>query len=461
MEPKEGKGYYRMSDKDRKLPIGIENFGEIRSEGFYYIDKTGLIRELLQNWGKVNLFTRPRRFGKSLNMSMLKHFFEIGCEKSLFEGLEISRETGLCQAYMGQFPVISISLKEVSGRDYRTARAMMCGIIGKEALRFSFLLENGPLNENERRMYEQLITVDREGGGVFAMSDEVLMGSLQTLSLLLSKYFGRKVILLIDEYDVPLAKAFDGGYYEEMAGLLRNLFGYVLKTNEYLHFAVLTGCLRIAKESIFTGLNNLRVLSVLDVEFDEYFGFTNEEVQKLLAYYGLLEHYETIKEWYDGYRFGNVEVYCPWDVICYSSRLRANPKAQPEEYWSNTSSNDVIRRFLELAKGTTKREIEELMAGNTVEKVVHREMTYHELYDTAEHLWSLLFTTGYLTVKGEREGKKLPLVIPNREIRNIFQDQILDWFQDSAREDGVAMNPEPDTAIFWWKLTMGRAEPGL
>ncbi len=424
----------------KKLPIGIEDFKEIRTQGFYYVDKTGLIRELLQNWGKVNLFTRPRRFGKSLNMSMLSNFFDIGCDSVLFDGLEISEEKELCEEYMGKFPVISISLKGVSGADFTTARAMMCSIIGNEALRFHFLLESDKLNDSEKMLYKQMISVDDTGRETYVMPDSVLMESLKNLCTLLQKHYGQKVIILIDEYDVPLDKAMQAGYYEEMVSLIRNLFGQALKSNNSLQFAVLTGCLRVSKESIFTGLNNLRVLTIMNVQFDEYFGFTDQEVIGLLDYYDLSEFYDTIKEWYDGYHFGNVDVYCPWDVICCCDELRVNPEAQPETYWSNTSGNGIIRNFIEMARGVTKQEIERLMAGDTVEKIVRQELTYKELYDSIDNMWSILFTTGYLTQKGRPEGRKLTLAIPNKEIQEIFESQIMEWFQDTARQDGAALD---------------------
>lgn len=424
----------------KKLPIGIENFNKIRTEGFYYVDKTGMIKELLQNWGKVNYFTRPRRFGKSLNMNMLKSFFEIGCEKELFDGLEISKETALCEEYMGKYPVISLSLKGVNGDNFATARSMLCTVIGNEALRFQFLLQSDKLSDKEKMLYNQLthITVNQQDS--FQMPDSVLMASIKTLAVLLQKHYEQKVVLLIDEYDVPLAKASEKDYYEPMVTLIRNLFEQALKSNDSLFFAVLTGCLRVAKESIFTGLNNMKVLSITDVRFDEYFGFTDCEVKEMFAYYQLSEHYTTVKAWYDGYRFGNVDVYCPWDVISYCDALRANPKAQPEEYWSNTSSNDIIRHFLEKANSVTKREIEQLIAGEEVTKAIRQELTYKELYHTIDNMWSVLFTTGYLTQCGEPDGRKLRLRIPNTEIRNIFTSQITEWFQDAARQDGAALN---------------------
>lgn len=424
-------------DRKIKLPIGIENFKEIRTEGFYYVDKTGLIRELLHNWGKVNLFTRPRRFGKSLNMSMLKHFFEIDCDRSLFDGLEISEETELCDAYMGKFPVISISLKGVSGSQFEAARAMMCSVIAREALRFQFLLESDKLSEFEKQQYVSLVQRDENG---FSMTDADLMNSLLTLSVLLEKHFAHKVIVLIDEYDVPLDKAMQADYYEDMVNLLRNFLGEALKSNDSIYFAVLTGCLRVAKESIFTGLNNFNVLSITTAQFDEYFGFTDSEVRELLEYYDLYGTYDTVKKWYDGYRFGNVDVYCPWDVICYCNQLRTDPEAQPEAFWSNTSGNDIIRRFIGMADGVTKREIEQLMAGEAITKVVRKELTYKEMYDSINNLWSVLFLTGYLTQRGKADGEKIKLVIPNEEIRLIYKKQILDWFQSTIRKDGVTLN---------------------
>lgn len=427
-----------MSDVRKKLPVGIENFEEIFKESFYYIDKTDMIKDLLNNWGKVNLFTRPRRFGKSLNMSMLKSFFEIGSDPSLFEDLKIAEETALCQEYMGRFPVISISLKDVDGADFKTAHDLLCSVIGREALRFDFLKNSERLSEEDKSLYRQLIKTDDSGQSIFAMSDSVVKGSLKMLSFLLEKHYGRKVIILIDEYDVPLAKANEHGYYDDMVLLIRNLLQQALKTNDSLYFAVMTGCLRIAKESIFTGLNNLKVLSVTSIRFDEYFGFTDDEVQKMLAYYGLSEKYQTVKDWYDGYRFGNVDVYCPWDVISYCDDLLDNPEAEPKNYWSNTSSNDVVRHFIGTldARGT-KREMEALIAGESVTKEIHEELTYNNLYDSMENIWSVLFMTGYLTYRGNPSGGSYPLVIPNMEIRNIYRDQIMEMFVKNVAGDGA------------------------
>ena len=419
-----------MSDVRKKLPIGIENFEEIFKEGFYYIDKTDMIKDLLNNWGKVNLFTRPRRFGKSLNMSMLKNFFEIGSDPSLFEGLKIAEETALCQEYMGRFPVISISLKGIGAGNYQTARNLVVKIINEEARRLQFLLDSRNLSIKDKELFGLLMEKD--------MTDETLMFSLREFSELLYKHYGKKVIILIDEYDVPLAKANEQGYYDEMIFLIRNMFEQALKTNEYLYFAVLTGCLRVAKESIFTGLNNLKVLSVTSVRFDEYFGFTDDEVQEMLTYYGLSEKYQTVKDWYDGYRFGSVEVYCPWDVINYCDDLLDNPEAEPKNYWSNTSSNDVVRHFIgTLDAGGTKREMEALIAGEPVTKEIHEELTYNNLYDSMENIWSVLFMTGYLTYRGNPSGGSYPFVIPNMEIRNIYRDQIMEMFEKNVAGDGT------------------------
>lgn len=420
-----------------KLPIGIENFEEIRTEGFYYIDKTGLIKELLENWGKVNLFTRPRRFGKTLNMSMLKYFFEIGQKPSLFAGLEIEKEDSLFGEYQGRFPVISISLKGVSGRKYETARSMMCSVIGREAMRFQFLLESEKISEKDKGLYEQLTSL---GDETFRMTDTVLVNSLLTLSNLLHKFYDRKVIILIDEYDVPLDKACQFGYYDEMVTLVRNIFNQGLKSNDSLYFSVLTGCLRVSKESIFTGLNNPKVLSITDVRFDEYFGFTNEEVRKLLEDYGLSDRFDLVKEWYDGYKFGEVDVYCPWDVINYCDLARVNANAEPDIYWSHTSDNSIVKRFIQKATRKTRDEIESLIAGESIVKQIRQELTYSELDQSIDNLWSVLFTTGYLTQCESASGNKYRLIIPNKEIHRIFETQIQEWFQEEAMRDSTGLD---------------------
>ncbi len=419
--------------KTVKLPIGIENFEEIRTEGFYYVDKTGLIKELLDNWGKVNLFTRPRRFGKSLNMSMLKYFFAYGCESSLFDGLAISKEKKYCDAYMGKFPVISITLKGASAGNYETARGMLCSVIGNEAKRFHFLLSDERLQDADKQQYRALLNISPDGR--FIMSDEVLADSLRVLCELLYKHYGQKPVLLIDEYDVPLDKAQHYGYYDEMVTLIRSLFAQALKTNDCLQFAVLTGCLRIDKESIFTGLNNLSVFSITNVRFDEHFGFTDGEVKAMLDYYGLGDKFDTVKAWYDGYRFGDADVYCPWDVINYCAELRADPEAFPMAYWINTSGNDIVRSFIDRATSQTRQEIEQLVNGESVVHSVRQELTYRELYDSIDNLWSVLFTTGYLTQRGKIDATTYRLAIPNLEVRQIFAEQIREWFQVEARRD--------------------------
>ena len=422
--------------ESRKLPVGIENFEEIRTEGFYYVDKTGLIRDLLNNWGKVNLFTRPRRFGKTLNMSMLKTFFEIGSDRTLFDGLAISRETALCEAYMGRFPVVFVSLKGVDGLTFEEAESRFIEIIGSEAERFSFLLESDKLSDNEKEKYRALLKLKN---GQYDMGTIVLTSSLQTLSLLLNKHYGQKTILLIDEYDVPLDKAFQHGYYKEMVALIRGLFGQALKTNDYLQFAVLTGCLRVSKESIFTGLNNFKVLSITDSRFDEHFGFTDAEVKTLLDDYNLTAHYGETREWYDGYRFGSVDVYCPWDVINHVDRLCGEPNAEPQAYWINTSGNDLVRRFVDKADKTTQGEIERLIAGEAIEKAVRLELTYNEIDNSIDNLWSVLFTTGYLTQAGKVERGVYKLIIPNREVREVFILQIQEWFKETVVHDEKPM----------------------
>ena len=422
-----------------KLPMGIENFREIRTGGFYYVDKTGLIKTLLENPGKVNLFTRPRRFGKTLNMSMLKYFFEAGSDVmpfengTLFEELEISKEKELCEEYMGKFPVISITLKGATGESFEDAKGMLRRIIGKEAMRFRFLLESDRIDDAERSQYKALVSMDKTGA--FTMSDELLKDSLQTLSQLLQRHYGQSVIMLIDEYDVPLDKAYQLGYYDSMVELVRILFGNAFKTNDSLNFAVLTGCLRISKESIFTGLNNFKVYTVKDVRYKEFFGFTDVEVRQMLEYYGFSDQYDAVKEWYDGYLFGNLGIYCPWDVINYCGDLRDGSVTEPQNYWVNTSSNDIIRRFLSRADATTRDEIELLINGGHVKKMVHQELTYRDLDSDIDNLWSILFTTGYLTQDGKDEEGISFLAIPNREIRWIYVQQIRKWFKDESRKD--------------------------
>ena len=416
-----------------KLPMGIENFREIRRQKFYYVDKTALIRELLENWGKVNLFTRPRRFGKTLNMSMLKCFFEIGSDSALFDGLEISKETQLCEEYLGKFPVISITLKGATGRTFDEAKSMLRRLIGKEAQQFQVLMQSDRLTELEHQQYKTLIHMNDKG--IFTMEDEVLKDSLFTLSQLLKKHYEQDVIMLIDEYDVPLDKAYQSGYYDDMVELIRSLFGNAFKTNDSLYFAVLTGCLRISKESIFTGLNNFKVYTVKDVRYKEYFGFIDTEVRQMLEYYGFTSHYDATKEWYNGYLFGNTGIYCPWDVINYCGDLRDASVTEPQNYWVNTSSNDIVRRFVSKANTTTRDEIEVLIDGGSVKKRIRQELTYRDLDSNIDNLWSILFTTGYLTQRGFDSNDLTELVIPNKEIRWIFVQQIREWFQEESVKD--------------------------
>ena len=422
-----------MDVRKKKLPIGIENFEDMMKEDFYYVDKTGLIVDLLHNWGAVNLFTRPRRFGKSLNMSMLEHFFSLNGDKSIFDGLEISKDASLCEEYMGKYPVLSISLKGIDARNYEMAFEMAVQIMKRVPAKVQYLLKSDALSEQDKAEYCKLLDDN--------MSEAVFCNSLRVLSELLEKHHGAKVILLIDEYDVPLAKAHANGYYDQMISLIRNLLGEALKTNNSLKLAVLTGCLRISKESIFTGLNNLKVLTIADERFDEYFGFTDKEVRGLLEYYDAADHYDEVKRWYDGYQFGNAEVYCPWDVLNHCDRIRSESNVQPENYWINTSSNDAVKRFIqESANATTKREIERLVAGETIIKEIHQELTYPEIYQTIDNIWSLLFTTGYLTQRGKAEGRQMKLAIPNLEIRDIYVTQIMEFFKENVRKDGDTLN---------------------
>lgn len=420
----------------KKIPVGIENFQDMRKFNFYYIDKTNLIEQLLDNWSKVTLFTRPRRFGKTLNMSMLRSFFELGTDKSLFDGLYISKNKELCEEHMGKYPVIFFSLKSVEGLKFENARYRIIEMIGREAQRYEFLAESDKLSDNEKAQYKALIALDN---GKYTMDDDILISGIQMLSHLLYKHYGQKTVILIDEYDVPLDKAFENGYYKEMVSLIRGIFGMALKTNDSLQFAVLTGCLRISKESIFTGLNNFEVLSILNTQYDEAFGFTDGEVKQILEDYNLSDHYPDVKEWYDGYHFGNTDIYCPWDVIRYCKNLCADPVALPEDFWSNSSGNAMVRRFIDKADIRTKNEIERLIAGEDIEKDISQELTYDEVDKSIENLWSVLFTTGYLTHKGCTESGRYRLAIPNKEVRNLFIRKIREWFSDVTRNDGKTL----------------------
>lgn len=435
-----GRGYKMAGLK--KLPIGIENFEEMRREDFYYVDKSHVIEQLLIQWGKVNLFTRPRRFGKSLNMSMLQSFFEIGKDKTLFDGLRISDNQELCEKYQEKFPVVSVSLKGINGATYEEARRFLIKTINEEARRLSVLSDSTELDETDHELLTQLKKKE--------MTNDSLVYSIRELTELLEKHYGSKVIVLIDEYDVPLAKANENGYYDEMVLLIRNLFENALKTNNSLKFAVLTGCLRIAKESIFTGLNNFKVYSITDKSFDETFGFTDEEVKELLRYYGQEKYYETVKEWYDGYRFGNVDVYCPWDVINFCSDHLADPGLEPKNYWANTSGNSVISHFIDSVgkpQKLTRMELEQLVNGGIVQKEINSELTYKELYSSIDNLWSTLFMTGYLTQRGEPSGNRYNLVIPNREIRNIITNHILKMFKENVKDDGKTVSDLCDALL--------------
>lgn len=417
-----------MSEIKKKLPVGIENFEKLRTEGFYYVDKTGLIADLMNNWGEVNLFTRPRRFGKTLNMSMLKSFFEIAGDKSIFDGLAVSRDAELCGKHMGKYPVVFLSLKGVEGLTFEDAYERLRRLIRAEAFRFSILRESTAVSDEEKSAYQRIVSESD------TFSD--VTESLKMFSSLLEKHYGQKAIILIDEYDVPLDKAYQHGYYDQMIDLIRAMFGAALKTNDSLFFAVLTGCLRVSKESIFTGLNNLMVHSISDVNFDEYFGFTDQETGDMLAYYGLEKFHEEAREWYDGYRFGGQDVYCPWDVINYCYDLRSDPEAEPKSYWLNTSGNAMVRRLIEKASdATTQMEVEELIAGNTVTKQLNEQLTHSEIEDSVDNIWSLLYMTGYLTITRRPSGGRYTLCIPNREVRQIFMRQVLAWFRNKAKAE--------------------------
>lgn len=424
-----------------KLPVGIDDFRKLRESHFYYVEKTSLIEKFLLNWSEVTLFTRPRRFGKTLNMSMLKSFFDIGTDKALFDGLYISGNKELCDEYMGKYSVIFLSLKGVEGLTYEEAFEAFVRIMGKEVNRVSFLADSDKLTQIEREQYKGLTIMKN---GRLAFDKEKLISSLQLLSQLLYKHYGKKVVILIDEYDVPLDKAFQNGYYNEMVSLIRGLFGQALKTNEFLQFAVLTGCLRISKESIFTGLNNFKVMSITDSRFDEQFGFTDEEVRKLLSDYGMDSHFDEVKEWYDGYHFGRADVYCPWDVINHADHLRDDSDAKPQTYWINSSGNSLVRRLINRADSSTKDEIERLIAGEAIEKVIRQDLTYDEIENSIDNIWSVLFTTGYITKVGEvkladSESYAYKLVIPNKEVREVFVLQIQEWFKAVVANDNDTM----------------------
>lgn len=435
--------------KNLKLPVGIEDFQEIRRNGFYYIDKTGLIEQLLDSWGKVNLFTRPCRFGKSLNMSMLRYFFEIGTDMTLFNGLHIMQRKDLCDEYMGRFPVGFLTLKGVDGLTFEKATNKLIKIVALEAERFIFLKNSDKLTDNEKQRYCALVKMQ---DGKYAMDEDTLESALQTLSELLYRHYGHKVVILVDEYDVPLDKAYQNGYYKEMVSMIRSLFGEALKTNEFLQFAVLTGCLRVSRESIFTGLNNFKIFSITDARFDEQFGFTEDEVGKMLKDYHLEEHLAEMKEWYDGYHFGDADIYCPWDVINRVDDLCDTPEAKPKCYWINSSGNALVKRFVSIANRTTQDEIEHLIAGEPIEKSVRLDLTYDEIDKSIDNIWSVLFTTGYLTQADMTEQGAFKLVIPNKEVRTVYISQIQEWFKQKIADNTEQM------AHFWKAIEDGNAE---
>lgn len=435
-------------NKTLKLPVGIENFEEIRKDGFYYVDKTTLIEQLLNQWAKVTLFTRPRRFGKTLNMSMLSYFFSIGTDKALFDGLYISQNLELCEAYMGKYPVIFLTLKGAEGVNFAAAKSQLVNLIADEAGKFSFLRTSSKLTAEEKEQYAALVAMQN---GKYAIDDDILTISLKKLSELLYKHYGQKTVILLDEYDVPLDKAFQNGYYKEMVSLVRAIFGNALKTNDYLKFAVLTGCLRVSKESIFTGLNNFKVLTITDARLDEQFGFTEAEVRELLHHYNLDEHLAETKAWYDGYRFGNADIYCPWDVINHVDLLRFDASAEPQSYWSNSSGNDLVKGFISKASRQTKDELETLVAGGNITKEIHQELTYDEIDTSIDNLWSVLFTTGYLTLASKESQGIYTLKIPNEEIRQVYKQQIQEWFKRSIKRDTKKLE------AFWHNLEAGNA----
>lgn len=435
--------------KNLKLPLGIEDFQEIRRNGFYYIDKTGLIEQLLDSWGNVNLFTRPCRFGKSLNMSMLRYFFEIGTDKTLFDGLHIMQRKDLCDEYMGRFPVVFLTLKGVDGLTFEKATNKLIKIVALEAERFIFLKNSDKLTDNEKQRYCALVKMQ---DGKYAMDEDTLESALQTLSELLYRHYGQKVVILVDEYDVPLDKAYQNGYYKEMVSMIRSLFGEALKTNEFLQFAVLTGCLRVSRESIFTGLNNFKIFSITDARFDEQFGFTEDEVGKMLKDYHLEEHLAEMKEWYDGYHFGDADIYCHWDVINRVDDLCDTPEAKPKCYWINSSGNALVKRFVSIANRTTQDEIEHLIAGEPIEKSVQLDLTYDEIDKSIDNIWSVLFTTGYLTQADMTEQGAYKLVIPNKEVRTVYISQIQEWFKQKIADNTEQM------AYFWKAIEDGNAK---
>ena len=429
----------------KKLSIGIENFTKLQTEDFYYVDKTMLIKELLDNWAEVNLFTRPRRFGKTLNMSMLQYYFEDKRDQFtgekidnsyLFEGLNIKAEGEKYTKYMGKYPVINLSLKSAKQPTYKMAYESLIDEIMKEYRRHNFILNSDKLLQSEKKIF-----LDISNGEAKEIE---YAKSLQFLSSCLEKYFGSKTIILIDEYDVPLENAFFEGFYDEMISFIRSLFESALKTNPSLEFSIITGCLRISRESIFTGLNNLNIISILNNRYAEYFGFTAEEVEELCDYYNIQEKYETAKKWYNGYTFGHKNVYNPWSVVKYIYDVLGDSHVFPTSYWANTSSNSIVKSLIERADDITKGEIEALIEGKTIEKPVHEDITYDDVYDNLDNLWNFMFFTGYFKKISERmdentQEKFVELAIPNLEVKYIFRTKILKWFNEKIKSEDLSI----------------------
>lgn len=422
---------------NRPLPIGIDDFEKLRDYNYYYVDKTLFIKELLDNRSEVALFTRPRRFGKTLSLSMLKYYFEKSFDREgrqidnsgLFEGLKIMDAGERYAKHMGQYPVISLSLKSAKQPNWGLAYECLKDEINKEFDRHSYILNSPYLNSADKKQFQEIL--DRQ------TQESYWVKSLEFLSKCLKKAFGKNVIILMDEYDVPLESAYFNGFYKQMTDFVRSLFESALKTNANLEFAVVTGCLRITKESIFTGLNNMEMVSILNVNYAEHFGFTQPEVTKFLADYQVMGKEKEIRDWYDGYLFGKTEVYNPWSVINYVKTAVLDPDAFPKPYWANTSSNHIVRELVEHADGSVKEEMEALIQGGTIEKPVHEEITYGDIHKTTDNLWNFLFFTGYLKKVGERQEDVttwLELRIPNREVKYIYQNAILDWFEEGVKK---------------------------
>ncbi|MCL1809286.1 MAG: ATP-binding protein [Clostridiales bacterium] len=418
---------------NQRLPVGADIFESLRKQDCYYVDKTNFIRDLLLNCGTVNLFTRPRRFGKTLNMTMLKAFFEAGADhRDIFYGLDIMKEQSICDRYMNRYPVVFLSLKSVQGRTFDDAMRRVASQVSYECDRLAFLEESQMIDQDNCCDFTALKTQ--------TATRQQLEDSLKFLSSMLKKHYGQKAILLVDEYDVPLDKAFHNGYYDDMVDFMRIFLGEAFKTNEALEFAVVTGCLRISKESIFTGVNNLKINTITNKLHGEHFGFTDSEVRKLLEDYSLSFAYDDLRKWYNGYRFGSTDVYCPWDIVNHVSELRVDPGIEPKSYWNNTSSNEMVKLFVGMADSTTRSEIEDLVAGKPVAKAVNETLTYGELGKSIDNLWGVLFLTGYLTrtqAPKDARSKLDELVIPNLEVREIFIEKIRDWFAEQLNETSI------------------------